>query len=235
MKSLVKLSMTICAAASLAASCGGSGGLPFPSTPPGSGSGQSSGPGQIPGSSSNANLSPGAIPGSDPGKTTSSAGAIPGSSSGSDVSSPGVIPGSAGPSGPAGVVTAMCDVASIGGLRDIENTPATDPRCSPVETAVYGDCLAKACDAAFRRCFGDGYKSGTFSGSCGDYFACFVKCGCGRDKNCVTACGKPPEACSTCSLGFASCAGSCKAPVCGGGSTSGPGTSRGDAGVPLGR
>jgi len=88
----------------------------------------------------------------------------------------------------------------------------TGTSCTEAEMKPYSDCLMDKCDTSYKKCYGDGYKSGSFSGPCGTFITCLQKCDC-TDTQCILAC-KPDEACSTCSEEMQTCAGSCTEPEC---------------------
>ncbi len=104
--------------------------------------------------------------------------------------------------------------------------------CTAAESKAYGDCIITKCDSQYSMCLGSGYKTGTFGGPCGTWMTCQSKCGC-NDSACVTACGQPPAACSTCIQSLSSCVlnSGCQIPTCaGGGGAGGAGGGAGGAG-----
>ncbi len=91
--------------------------------------------------------------------------------------------------------------------------------CTGVDT--FETCVESHCDSQAQACFGSGYKSGSYGGSCGAFIGCTSKCSCG-DMACQSAClGQLTNDCSTCSQTFSTCEESsgCARPVCTGGST----------------
>ncbi|HEY2901870.1 MAG TPA: hypothetical protein VGL59_14905, partial [Polyangia bacterium] len=58
--------------------------------------------------------------------------------------------------------------------------------CSQADITTFTDCVATACDSEYKTCLGAGYKSGTYSGPCGDYTKCVSACKC--DTTCASQC-----------------------------------------------
>jgi hypothetical protein len=124
-----------------------------------------------------------------------------------------------------GFVAANCGSdggsSSTGGL----NCPPTgQSNCTAEQTKPYTDCIFSKCDSQYQACFGAGYKSGSFGGTCQAYIACFSKCGCG-DNACRAACPAPTGECQTCltQLGTCTIGAGCTPPTCGGGGAGGGG------------
>jgi hypothetical protein len=80
--------------------------------------------------------------------------------------------------------------------------------CTQAELDAYATCVATACDATFKTCFGPDFKSGQYSGPCGTHETCASTCACSDDA-CRTACGTAPTECTTCQFGLVSCALPC--------------------------
>jgi hypothetical protein len=91
--------------------------------------------------------------------------------------------------------------------------------CTGVDT--FETCVESHCDSQAQACFGSGYKSGNFGGSCGGFIGCTTKCACG-DTTCQSGClAQLTSDCTSCSQTFSSCemSSGCAQPVCTGGST----------------
>lgn len=101
---------------------------------------------------------------------------------------------------------------SQGNGSGFKNCATQGTSCSEAELKPYSDCLADKCEAGWKKCYGDGFMSGSFSGPCGTYMECVQKCDC-ADTNCVIAC-KPDEACQTCATEIVGCGDSCTEPEC---------------------
>lgn len=95
-------------------------------------------------------------------------------------------------------------------FKDCSITTGTS--CTEAEMKPYSDCLLSKCDAAYKKCYGDGYRSGSFSGPCGTWIACVQKCDC-SDTGCILAC-QSDDACQTCASEVESCHDTCEEPEC---------------------
>jgi hypothetical protein len=105
------------------------------------------------------------------------------------------------------------------GMNALACPSSSSSGCTAEQNKTYSDCVINACDAQYKSCLGNDYKSGTFGGPCASYFSCVTKCGC-TDQACRTACMIPAE-CQTCIVGqLAPCVvgAACTAPTCNGGS-----------------
>ena len=122
----------------------------------------------------------------------------------------GTSGGASGTSGTSGTFTT--------GINKCGGTSSSN--CTADEVKQYDDCFATACDSKFNECYGAGWKSGTYSGPCGTYIACFNACACG-DTACFTKCPDPSAECAACRTSSSSCSDGCKLPACGTASTSG--------------
>jgi len=103
-----------------------------------------------------------------------------------------------------------------GGGRDAlgQCSGETPSSCSASEVKAYGDCATSKCDSDYQKCLGDGYKKGSYSGLCGDYYKCLTACDCG-DNTCLTDCGLPPSDCTQCLLTASQCTqDKCETPAC---------------------
>ena len=103
--------------------------------------------------------------------------------------------------------------------------------CTAAQNKAYGDCVQSKCDGAYKMCFGDSYKSGSFGGPCAVWIGCSAKCNC--DTTCMGTCGLAPPDCRTCLMGpLTQCVvkSSCVPPVCSGGGTGGSGGGTGGSG-----
>ncbi|MCA9584394.1 MAG: hypothetical protein KC657_03455 [Myxococcales bacterium] len=128
------------------------------------------------------------------GASSGSSGASSGSSGASSSGSSGASSGSSGSSGPK-----YC----AGGT------------CTEAEGKPYADCVIGKCDTQYQECYGPGYKTGTYGGSCGPYLTCVQKCAC-DDTACFQACGAPQGDCQTCLQKVSTCVqgSGCQAPAC---------------------
>jgi hypothetical protein len=84
----------------------------------------------------------------------------------------------------------------------------------------YADCAMAACGAQSKTCFGADFLSGVYTGPCGPYLDCQMKCPCDAtattcEQNCTTLVTTNTE-CLMCLLTLASCVQSagCAEPVC---------------------
>ncbi len=75
-------------------------------------------------------------------------------------------------------------------------TSASMSKCTKAEDDAYDKCVADKCDSQYKKCLGDGYQKGIFSGECGGSLNCITKCACG-DSACLIAC-QPPATCTSC-------------------------------------
>lgn len=96
-------------------------------------------------------------------------------------------------------------------------------------------CEMNACDAAYRKCYGDAYASGTFGGACAEFISCFAaSCNAG---SCVS---KLTADCQTCNDELSTCEAAactaertaCKGSGGSGGSGGGSGGGGGSTGTP---
>ncbi len=86
--------------------------------------------------------------------------------------------------------------------------------CTQDEVDEYGACGPAMCDAEYKACLGNDYKSGAIGGSCETYMKCLRACDCG-DSACSQACGAPAGDCQSCLLTLGSCTQSkCPVPAC---------------------
>lgn len=120
----------------------------------------------------------------------------------------GTSSGTSGSEGSSG--TSGSNGGNGSGFKNCGVTSGTS--CTEAEMKPYSDCLTDKCDTGYKKCYGDGYKSGTFSGPCGTWMACVQKCDC-NDTSCILAC-KPDEACQACSTEISTCGDSCTEPEC---------------------
>lgn len=75
---------------------------------------------------------------------------------------------------------------------------------STPECDKYEACVAGACSDISNKCFGPGYKQGSFGGTCKPFYDCAVACGC--DNACKTTCGKNmAKDCQDCFTEFGTC------------------------------
>lgn len=121
--------------------------------------------------------------------------------------------------------------SSSGGSSTFKNcgsdSSQNTTKCTQAELDAYGQCPIDKCDAELQKCFGNGYKTGTFGGACATYISCTQKCEC-NDTTCTQKCGLPDEGCQTCLQEYGSCTQSkCPAPAC---LTQGTSSSSGGAG-----
>ncbi len=81
---------------------------------------------------------------------------------------------------------------------------------------AYEACLQDACDAEYRACLGEGYRSGAMTGPCAQSVRCAQACAC--DDACLAACADQQDAsCGECIRGLLhSCVArsGCAQPVC---------------------
>jgi hypothetical protein len=142
-------------------------------------------------------------------------------------------PGGAGASGKGGAAAGTGGSAGTG-RNPWGECPGSSGGAGGEQTctgeAEYDACVTSKCDAKAKECFGDGYASGTYGGTCGPVIQCVVGCKCG-DTACEMSCMlQASEACKTCSDEFDACvSGSgCPEPQCGAG---GAGGTAGEAGA----
>mgnify|MGYP001768862201 CR=1 FL=1 len=119
------------------------------------------------------------------------------------------------------------------GLSATGRDPANGGQCSGSSTGqtctgeeAYMSCIATACGAQIKACYGNNYAKGDFSGgACSELIACQMACPCdATGATCVAACSQQhmmASLCSTCMTTMGACltAAGCAAPVCGGTTT----------------
>ena len=138
-----------------------------------------------------------------------------------------------GAGGTSGGGTGASSSVSLGGPNGPKlcATSSSTTTCTDANLQPYGQCIVDACDAQLRECFGSGYKSGAFAGSCGSATTtCLNACPCG-DKACQSACGTPGAACTSCAQSLGQCASTCPLPSCVARSSSGSSGSSGASGA----
>ncbi len=87
------------------------------------------------------------------------------------------------------------------------------------EDKACNECMQAQCGAQMSECYGAGYASGNFGGSCGPVIQCQCSCAEG-DLGCIVACGdKGGSACESCVAKIDSCEKSKCAAACGTSST----------------
>lgn len=105
--------------------------------------------------------------------------------------------------------------------------------CDQAQSDTHAACLHAKCDGQYAKCYGAGYKTGTFAGApCSDLQACDQKCACG-DTKCREACAVTGE-CTKCVFGeLLDCLRdvNCTAPAC---SNADAGSDSGGGGVDSG-
>lgn len=105
----------------------------------------------------------------------------------------------------AATVAMACDDGGDGGDTQAENGDGNgtgegdgdDDSCEGSSSgSVYGDneqcpeyvsCVDTNCGTQYETCFGPGYLSGNFGGTCADYMSCINACEC-DDQDCQTDC-----------------------------------------------
>jgi hypothetical protein len=110
-------------------------------------------------------------------------------------------PAGAGGAGGAGAMTAA-DGGGVDGAGGAPTIFACGPlgnSCHQGQIDVQNACLVRSCEAEFKRCIGDEWRNGRWSGACGPYLQCVNACPC-SDTACLAACGPsgPPPACVDC-------------------------------------
>lgn len=107
------------------------------------------------------------------------------------------------------------DANTFSGGRDkYGNCPQATGTCGDAEKAAYIECIDTQCGAEQKVCLGDGYRSGSFSGTCAAYAQCNAKCDC-DDMTCMSTCGGPDTECVSCFQTVLSCrADRCPPPAC---------------------
>jgi hypothetical protein len=96
----------------------------------------------------------------------------------------------------------------------------TGSNCSDSELNDYGDCVLAACDDDYKKCYGDNWKDGDFSGGdCEDYIDCYDKCTCDNVSTCGNDCAAQymtmTSPCFTCMMSnLSTCGNSCELPDC---------------------
>ncbi len=110
-----------------------------------------------------------------------------------------------------------------GGNGSFKNCGITSgTSCTEAELKPYNDCVLDKCDTGYKKCYGDGYRNGSFGGPCGTWMACVQKCDC-NDTSCILGC-KLDDACSACVDETSSCGDSCTEPECAKGTPDGGNT-----------
>lgn len=103
-----------------------------------------------------------------------------------------------------------------GGFKDCSGGGSSgggESKCTQQELQTYSSCISTNCDSTYKECYGDDYKSGSFSGACGDYIGCINACDC-SDVSCYQKCPQPSGACTSCSEKLSTCAQKCTIPDC---------------------
>jgi hypothetical protein len=104
--------------------------------------------------------------------------------------------------------------AGGGGLANpIGLCPPDTATCTQTEWNAYTSCVADACNNQYQVCFGAGYRSGTYGGSCGPWAQCLVACGCGNP-GCRASCPPQTADCASCYANASACLVSCTIPAC---------------------
>jgi hypothetical protein len=134
------------------------------------------------------------------GKSSSAGNTGSGGNSGQDAGSGGSGSGSGGSASGSGGASGLTQCAG-----------STFGSCTQAEIKTYSDCVTTACDSEYKTCLGAGYKSGTYSGPCGDHTKCVSACNC--DSTCISQCTQSSE-CTTCEQSYATCGASCSLPAC---------------------
>lgn len=101
------------------------------------------------------------------------------------------------------------------GFKDCSggNGSGEESKCTQQELQAYSSCISTNCDSTYKECYGDDYKSGSFSGACGDYIGCINACAC-SDVSCYQKCPQPSAACTSCSEKLSTCSQKCTVPDC---------------------
>lgn len=103
--------------------------------------------------------------------------------------------------------------ASAGERDENGNCIPETSTCTQAEQDAYTDCLTTMCDAPYKKCLGDGYKTGNFGGPCGTFIECSNACDC-DDTACTQAC-TPSSECTSCLTNDVSpCVQKCEIPEC---------------------
>lgn len=124
------------------------------------------------------------------------------------------------------------DSSSTGGTKKGSFTSSCNSG-SPctADTSAYEQCLIGKCDGELSACYGPSYKSGSFSGPCGEYTNCILACPCDTAYNsCMMQCyPKATQACADCGKQVTACinASGCQSPCSGDAGSAGGGAGQG--------
>lgn len=87
-----------------------------------------------------------------------------------------------------------------------------DAACTDAEMEGFRACVASACDAKYKECFGPDYRAGNYAGACAENVACAQRCEC-TDILCQQSCATN-LGCLACAAGVTACASTCERPTC---------------------